>query len=208
VAGADEINFAPSLTAAGPATILLTQGELKITGNLSISGPGANLLTIDASGNDPAPDIDNFDGSRIVNIDDGKVSVITVSIGGVTLRGGDVNGVSNQHDGGGAIRSLENLTVTGCTIQGNSAFYSGGGIQSAFRLGNSLEHGSLKVISSSLSVNSGGGGGAVYSAVRTAIITDSTITESKAGGTSQTSRAHVWRGAYVSTLRDRGGRWL
>ena len=46
----------PSLTSGGPATITLTQGELKITDSLTINGPGANLLTIDASGNDPTPD--------------------------------------------------------------------------------------------------------------------------------------------------------
>src|SRR3954471_4069197 len=49
VAGADTINFAPSLTANGPATILLKQGELKITDALTINGPGASVLTIDAS---------------------------------------------------------------------------------------------------------------------------------------------------------------
>ena len=37
-------------------TILLTMGELKITDSTSIEGLGANLLTIDASGNDPTPD--------------------------------------------------------------------------------------------------------------------------------------------------------
>ena len=42
VPGADTINFAPLLTANGPATILLTQGELKITDALTINGPGAN----------------------------------------------------------------------------------------------------------------------------------------------------------------------
>src|SRR3954463_16331779 len=37
VAGANTINFAPSLTANGPATILLNQGELKITDALTIA---------------------------------------------------------------------------------------------------------------------------------------------------------------------------
>ena len=54
--GADTIEFAAALTSGGPATIMLTQGELKITDSLTINGPGANLLTIDASGNDPTPD--------------------------------------------------------------------------------------------------------------------------------------------------------
>ena len=51
----DTIRFDPSLWAEGPATILLTKGELKITDSLMVNGPGAELLTIDASGNDPTP---------------------------------------------------------------------------------------------------------------------------------------------------------
>ena len=38
--GADTIHFDPALTAGGPAKILLTQGELKITDSLTIDGPG------------------------------------------------------------------------------------------------------------------------------------------------------------------------
>src|SRR5262245_6605503 len=53
----ETIDFAASLTAGGPATILLTHGELGIDKDLTIVGPGADLLTIDASGNDPTPSI-------------------------------------------------------------------------------------------------------------------------------------------------------
>ena len=55
-AGHDTIEFSPALTAGGPATILLTHGELAITDAVTINGPGADLLTIDASGNDLNPD--------------------------------------------------------------------------------------------------------------------------------------------------------
>src|SRR5262245_40643722 len=48
VQGADTINFAPALTASGPATITLTQGEIGISDGLTINGPGASVLTIDA----------------------------------------------------------------------------------------------------------------------------------------------------------------
>src|SRR3954452_4955422 len=50
--GPDLINFDPALTAGGPARIALTQGELAVTDALTINGPGASLLTVDASGND------------------------------------------------------------------------------------------------------------------------------------------------------------
>src|SRR6476469_1241873 len=49
----DTISFAASLTNAGPATISVTHGELLIDKNLTINGPGSNLLTIDAAGSDP-----------------------------------------------------------------------------------------------------------------------------------------------------------
>src|SRR3954471_19727756 len=162
VAGADTINFAPSLTANGPATILLTQGELKITDALTINGPGASVLTIDASGNDPTPNLNNGDGIRIFNIDDGNLThVLVVSIGDLKLTGGDVFGT------GGAIRNRENLTVNRSTISGNATSAgaqlpvsyvvgSGGGIFSY--------RGYLSVNNSSISGNTAAGiGGGVYS---------------------------------------------
>src|SRR5688572_29371233 len=52
VGGTDMIEFAAALTSDGPATLTLTHGELTITDALVINGPGADFLTIDASGND------------------------------------------------------------------------------------------------------------------------------------------------------------
>ena len=116
VPGADTIEFAPALTAGGPATILLTQGELRITDSLTIEGPGANLLTIDASGNDLTPDQNNGDGSRIFRVDDGVSGAsINATISGLALTGGDVA------DRGGAILSRENLTLIASDVYDNSA---------------------------------------------------------------------------------------
>ena len=88
---ADAIRFNPSLTADGPATILLTHGELNISESLTITGPGAERLTVDASGSDPTPELNNGDGSRIFEIVE-KPQAIQVSIGDVCLTGGDVAG--------------------------------------------------------------------------------------------------------------------
>src|SRR5689334_13991633 len=44
-AGADTIDFAPSLTAGGPATIVFGRNFPAITDSLTVSGPGAALLT-------------------------------------------------------------------------------------------------------------------------------------------------------------------
>jgi CSLREA domain-containing protein len=133
VPGPDTINFAPALTASGPATILLTQGELAITDALTINGPSANLLTIDASGSDPTPGVKDGLGGRIFNIDSDHpflpapdaTQLLSVTINGLALTGGESGDV---YYGGGAIFSRENLTISGCDIHDNSALARGGGI--------------------------------------------------------------------------------
>lgn len=137
----DTIDFAPSLTSGGPATILLTHGELTIANKaLTINGPGATLLTIDASGNDPTPNSvptdgnlnDDGDGSRVFLIN--GPGDLNTSISGLTLTGGDADG------DGGAIECYQNLTIADCTISKNisASRYGwatfGGGIQ--YRGGN------------------------------------------------------------------------
>ena len=119
----DTIIFAPALTAGGPAKIVLTHGEISINKSLTISGPGASLLTIDASGNDPTPNLKVGDGSRNFLIDDGNLAhKATVVIDNLTLTGGDANG------DGGAIHSLEDLTISASRISGNAASADGGAI--------------------------------------------------------------------------------
>jgi hypothetical protein len=97
--------------------------QLTINKNITISGPGANLLTIKAF--DPTPATKNGDGSRVFTIDDGSTTTVRdVSISGLTLTGGDVA------TSGGAISSAENLVVTDCVINGNNTgmlFSSGAG---------------------------------------------------------------------------------
>ena len=156
VGGPDTIEFAPSLTASGPATILLTQGELRISDDLTISGPGADLLTINASGNDPTPDEKDGRGSRVFHIDDGNgAAAIDVTLTGLVLTGGDARA------SGGAILSTENLTLRESTIQGNAAVSGdisvlshGGGI--AQRVGN------LTITNSVIADNLGDLGGGIH----------------------------------------------
>jgi hypothetical protein len=154
----DTINFDPALTAAGPATILLTHGELDITKSLTINGPGANLLTIDASGNDPTPNVDNGDGSRVFTLVDSAVSDHVVVIRGLRLRGGDIgrdDSYSAHYSRGGAIYSNGVQTILqNCTITGNNA-YGGGGL--CVRGGNRLAPSMIE--STSIFGNTAGFGG-------------------------------------------------
>ncbi|MCE9563551.1 MAG: IPT/TIG domain-containing protein, partial [Planctomycetes bacterium] len=101
--GADTITFKPGLT----GTITLSLGELAITDDVTITGPGANLLTIDAN-----------DNSRVFNVDDGTPTVKTVTIDGLTITRGNI---STGSKAGGGIFNNENLTVRNSTLSGNTA---------------------------------------------------------------------------------------
>ena len=171
----------PRSVSGGPATILLLHGELAISESLTISGPGAGLLTIDASGY-----------SRVLNIDDGKsASLVDVEISGLTLTGGTAIGSGGAiftgkpdsgrvcrhqqpHDdhavpqGGGAIYSSNgadvpnSLTIRNSTISDNYSvhvqigFAEGGGIRK--------QYGSLIVEQSSISDNVADLGGGISAA--------------------------------------------
>ncbi|MEZ6072787.1 MAG: choice-of-anchor Q domain-containing protein [Pirellulales bacterium] len=135
-----DVSLRDALAAAAPGdtidfsvegTIVLTLGELAVDRALTIDGPGAALLVIDASGNDPTPastlfdadPLNDGDGSRVMQIDDlNDGGALDVVVRGVTLTGGDVAGV------GGAILSRENLRLIDSVVSGNVATSGGGGI--------------------------------------------------------------------------------
>ncbi|MCA9099922.1 MAG: hypothetical protein KDA63_02165, partial [Planctomycetales bacterium] len=116
----DSIEFDASLNGG---TILLVLGQLSITDSVDITGPGADLLTIDASGNDPTPDVNDGRGTRIFSVDDGEIEHRSnVRISGLSLTGGDAS------DSGGAIRSVENLSLANSVVNHNASQSSGGAI--------------------------------------------------------------------------------
>jgi predicted outer membrane repeat protein len=193
VSGADTINFAPSVTASGPAKILLTQGRLEITDALSINGPGPDLLAIDASGNDPTPTINDGLGSQVFNVDDGSAAEINVAIAGLTITGGDKN------LSGGGIASSEALTlshvvVTDNAIDGNTdgaGIYSTGPLQLIDSIvenndatgansnvgdgGGIYSHGELTITGGRISNNRGRNGGAIFSTYANVTLDNVTI---------------------------------
>ena len=117
-AGADEIVFDPALM--GTILILPDNGEMLITDDLTITGPGADVITIDA-------DITATNDSRIFNIDDSTGTDIVVSISGLTL----INGLADDGgdgDNGGAILNNEELSIDSCVFDSNSATVRGGAI--------------------------------------------------------------------------------
>ena len=113
------IDFDASLASAdvgfGSGTIGLEMGELVINKNLTITGLGADDLTVSGNNN-----------SRVFKIDDSNESnQIEVVLDGLTITEG------NAFDDGGGIFNRETLTVNNTTISSNSAI-NGGGISNNY----------------------------------------------------------------------------
>ena len=150
----DAINFAIT------GMIVLTNGELLITNNLSIVGSGATNLAI--SGNH---------SSRILEI----ASNTIVSISGLTLRDGQAGNGTNSLPpsgpgglgaNGGGILNAGTMVLSACTVAGNSAGNGGSGFPSAPGGGGGgvCNNGTLTLNNCTLSGNSAGAGGGGISA--------------------------------------------
>jgi CSLREA domain-containing protein len=118
----------------GVYNITLTSAELVISKNLTITGLGANALTIRRSTAGSTPQF------RIFNIQNS-----TITLTGLTVSGGFDNG-----GGAGVLaNSGSTLNINGCVISGNTDNnFRGGGISSA---------GTLSLANSTVSGNTGSG---------------------------------------------------
>jgi predicted outer membrane repeat protein len=142
----DTITFDPAVTA-----IDLTSGALEITDPVTITGPGAGLLTIDGGGLD-----------RVLSVTTNSTVQSTVS--GVTLTGG------GGAYAGGAVNSYDaNLWLADVTLTGNTASGYGGAVYG--------RGGTLTIVDSEISGNnSGEDGGGLYLDSTDATITNTMIT--------------------------------
>ncbi|MFN8523656.1 MAG: choice-of-anchor Q domain-containing protein [Chloroflexota bacterium] len=128
VAGGAVIVFQPGLT----SPITLAGSELTISKSLTISGPGARILAVDAAM-----------ASRVLSVTGGSALVrgLTLSGGNAFLGGAVTNaatltladvvvsGSSTTTGGGGVFNDTgATLTLTGSTLTGNSAGTAGGGL--------------------------------------------------------------------------------
>jgi hypothetical protein len=177
--GGDTINF--SLNPNGDTIQLLTseiavsgQAELLITKDVTIQGPGAGLLAIDAN-----------NGGRAFEIRPGA----HVTISGLTIRDGDGDAGHYSNDGsacfcdpdpndgyGGGILNEGTLTLSGSTVTGNrdeqGGFSYGGGV---------ANFGTMTMTGSTVTSNTADYGGGVYNAnFGTMTMTGSTVTSNSA----------------------------
>ncbi len=156
----DVIQFASGLN----GTILLEEGELTVFGDLSIEGPGVELLTFDAQGQ-----------SRVFSIQPN----VSVSLSGMTITGGSAD------KGGGIWNKYGMLTVRSSTISGNSAGKGGGICNSGeVTVTNSIL---LDNLADGTETQSGGGGIYNQGWYGTVTIINSTLSENSVKGSNSDS---------------------
>ncbi len=153
------ITFDPTVFASAQ-TITLSLGQLELsntTGTTTITGPAAGV-TVSAGG-----------GIRVFQVDSG----VTASISGLTITGGRGNNFGFGQGGGGLSNYGGNLTLTDCTVSGNSIGGGDGG-------GVFNKSGTANLTDCTFSGNSAHYGGAVYSASGTTTLTNCTISGNSA----------------------------
>jgi len=188
---ADTITFDPDLFTSGAQTLTLAGVELAISDDLTLTGPGEDLLTIDANG-----------VSRVFRVDDRSGSEMEVRLSGLTIAGGYIEG------SGGGIYSKEHLVIEDSTISGNEAYtvyvdWGGGGVCN--------EGGTLEILGSTIAENRGFyQGGGILNYRGTTQITDTVIRDNWAGG--EGSGVSSSRGGAVTitrcTIADNSGRGI
>jgi hypothetical protein len=197
--GADLISFAP---AARDGSIALTGGQLNITDDLTIDGPGANHLTV--SGNN---------SSRVFSISGGTTDV---ELSGLTIADGMATGTTvvgpsgSVTMGGGILNSGGNLTVSQVTLSNNRVVGfngAGGAIASVLGATLSVEHGTFtgnRATGSNFGFGGGTGGGIFSDAGSTLIVAHSTFTGNQGiGSDGSAGRGGVGRGGAID---NRGSR--
>lgn len=134
----ETINFDPALNGRN---ISLTSAELVVDKNVSIHGPGRNLLGLFRSSNTPF---------RVFHV----MPNWTVTIAGLTISGG---GAGEEQGGGGILNDHATLTIDSCAVQNSFAEY-GGGVYNDGSAGSST----LTVFNSTVTGNFASDGGGIF----------------------------------------------
>ena len=110
--GTQAITFAPSLTANGPNTITLLTALPELASDMSITGPGADLLNVQRSSAAGVPEF------RIFTINSGR----TATIAHITIANGKLTPFGNN---GGGVANFGTLTMANCNLFGNQIGLAG-----------------------------------------------------------------------------------
>jgi hypothetical protein len=135
LSGRQTIGFASSILTQSHGNVINLYSTLEArTGNITIAGPGADLLTINAKAT----------GFSVFTVD----AKASITISGLTISSGSVTA------NGGGISNAGTLTVSDCTLFDNTASADGGGVYNTGR---------LTVSGSTLQGNSASDGAGIYS---------------------------------------------
>jgi len=189
------VKFANGLS----GTITLTSGQLSISKNLTVQGPGASTLAV--SGHNASRVFDIGSSATV------SITALTIEAGfnNDSLPGGSGGGILNdgtlslandtitgsyaRYDGGG-IANYGTLTLTDSTVSGNTANYAGGGIA------NYGNYGTVNATNTTFSGNQASDeGGAIFNHSGTVVLLDSTIS----GNTATPANFGSGGGIYTSS---------
>ena len=161
-----------------PHTINLADtayNELLVNKSVTITGPGASVLTVQRVNGATNP-------FRVFDISSGK----TVTISGMTISNGLSNVAALTNAGGGILNDHGTLTLNGVMVSANTAEIAGG----IYNKGDTSGTASLTIINSTISGNTVtfADGGGIYNdgtngGTATLIITNTTINDNHANGT-------------------------
>ena len=143
-------------------TITETQGTLTLSQPMTITGPAAGVA------------VDGNKANSVFTVTGGTGSG-PIALSGLTVRNGRAGESFYPSDaGGGVYNDNGTLTLTGCTLEGNSASYFGGGVFN--------DTGTLTLTGCTLTGNSAPNGGGVYNTVGTVTLTGCTLEGNSAQG--------------------------
>jgi len=144
-----------TITLTNIGTFILTN-ELGISKDLTIAGPGADLLAISGNTN-----------SRVFNI----ASNVTVTLSGLTIRNGrsPAGGTAAPGQNGGGVYNAGTLSLINCVVSNNAAGNGGSGIN-----GGTDASGSPG--------GAGGHGGGIYNSMSGAVTLDACTVVGNSGG--------------------------
>jgi hypothetical protein len=182
-------NNGDTIDATGISGVIsLTSGELLVETSVTINGPGADVLAVD--------------GNMISQVFRIVFSDEAVAISGFTIR----NGHTGTQGGGIDNENNATLSITNCTISGNSAGLGGGTFNGGMLTiagttfsGNTAVNGGaayndgagmLAISNSTVSGNLAGSGGGIFN-IGACAITNSTLSGNSSGGIFNTETLEI-----------------
>jgi hypothetical protein len=183
--GPDVVEFAKSVK----GTITLTTGELLVSGDLKIDGPGTSKLTVNGN-----------DASRVFDVVGGvdASTAITVSISGLTIRHGRADVGGGIYNSGFSDLTLARVVLSENVAIGQAASNASGGAVRSFGSGASLSVLDSQVVGNSadgrLNAIRGAGGGINVQGGRLSVV-NSTVADNRAIGGNNISGGFHGNGA-------------